>query len=277
MRWLTILASAAVLCAYTLPAKADTVVANTGNPDGLMAMASRPAGPGLLEIETADDFTLSQATAITGGTFIGLLPSGLPLSSITGVTIELYHVFPTDSANPPDGRVLTRTNSPSDNEFAIHDSASANLTFTAAVLSGNFTAANSVVNGINPLPNQFTGGEGPGSGQEVQFNFSINPESLPAGHYFFVPEVALTNGTFLWLSAPLPIVAPGQPFTPDLQTWIRNSNLAPDWSRVGTDITHKGPFNAAFSLTGIVSAPEPCTFLLTGAGLLGLVLLKRKD
>ena len=47
-------------------------------------------------------------------------------------------------------------------------------------------------------------------------------------------------------------MAPGTPFTTgtDLQSWIRNDALAPDWLRIGTDITHQGPFNAAFSLSG---------------------------
>jgi hypothetical protein len=60
----------------------------------------------------------------------------------------------------------------------------------------------------------------------------------------------LSSGNFLWLSAPKPIVAPGTPFTPDLQSWIRNDNLAPDWLRIGTDVVGAGAFNAAFSLTG---------------------------
>jgi hypothetical protein len=112
------------------------------------------------------------------------------------------------------------------------------------------------VNGINPLPNQFTGGEGPVTGQEVQFSVHFNtPFSLNANdHVFFRPEVDLGSaGNFLWLSAPKPIVAPGTPFATDLQTWMRTDGpgaLAPDWERVGTDITHQGPFNASFSLTG---------------------------
>ena len=96
------------------------------------------------------------------------------------------------------------------------------------------------------------------------------PIDLPADHYFFVPQVELSTGDFLWLSAPRPIVSPGTPFPPgftDLQSWIRNENLQPDWLRIGTDITHQGPFNAAFSLTG-VSVPGP----VVGAGLPGLIL-----
>jgi hypothetical protein len=39
----------------------------------------------------------------------------------------------------------------------------------------------------------------------------------------------------------------------DLQAWIRNSNLNPDWLRIGTDIIGGATpptFNMAFSLTG---------------------------
>jgi hypothetical protein len=274
MRCSAILASAVLLCAYAVPTKADSVVASTGLPDGLMATASQPSAGGKLEIETADDFLLTQNTTITGGTFYGLLPLGVDVTGIVGVTIEFYRVFPLDSDIIRNPNVPTRTNSPSDVEFDGRSSGSSNLNFTATLL-GSFTVANSVVNGINPKPNQFTDGEGPVSGQEVQVDFSISPDTLSSGQYFFVPQVQLDNGTFLWLSAPKPIVAPGQPFTPDLQTWIRNANLDPDWLRVGTDITGQGPFNAAFSLNG-TPTPEPCTLSLIGAGLLGLAMRKRK-
>ena len=41
------------------------------------------------------------------------------------------------------------------------------------------------------------------------------------------------------------------PFTGDLQEWIRNADLDPDWLRVATDIVGAPPaFNATFSLAG---------------------------
>ena len=145
--------------------KAATVTLfSTGSPDGRIATLSRPAGAGL-ETETADDFILGQSAIVTNATFVGLLPTGAPLSSIIDVEIELYHVFPADSTNPPDGRVLTRVNSPSDNQFAAFDSGLGSLSFSAVVLSSRFSAANSVVNGIHAMPNQFTGGEGGVSGK----------------------------------------------------------------------------------------------------------------
>ena len=86
------------------------------------------------------------------------------------------------------------------------------------------------VHSINPLPNQRTGGEGAVTGTEVKFTVAYNNAfSLPADNYFFVPQVAVNGGDFLWLSAAKPIVSPGTPFVGDLQSWIRNEDLEPDW------------------------------------------------
>jgi hypothetical protein len=160
-----------------------------------------------------------------------------------------HHVFPVDSDTSRTPVVPTRTNSPSDVEIddATRDSLDDSLSAIATVVNPTFTALNSVVNGING-PNPFTGGEGPVTGTEVTITVTFDPPIfLPADHYFFRPEVGLTSGNFLWLSAPKPILT-------DLQSWIRNDNLAPDWLRIGTDITHQGPFNASFSLSGETDA-----------------------
>jgi len=161
----------------------------------------------------------------------------------------VYRVFPLDSA-PASGKVPSRVNSPSDVEIgsATRAGGSGTLTFSANVLNASFAVGNTVVNNLN-LPAIAPGGEGPATGEEVEISIVFKtPIILPAGHYFFRPEVLLTAGDFLYLSAPRPIVAPGDPFVGDLQAWIRNSNLAPDWLRIGTDVVG-GPTPPTFSMT----------------------------
>jgi hypothetical protein len=234
-------------------ASAASFFFSTGDPDGKIATLSRPSSPGKIQTETADDFVVTRPIVISRAAFTGLLPLGTALTDISDVEIEIYHVFPADSSFPPSGNVPNRTNSPADVEIAsaTRDSANGSLTFFATVVNPSFNAANSVVNGINKQPNEKTNGEGPVTGEEVTIMVQFNPPiSLPVDHYFFRPEVLLSSGDFLWLSAPKPIVDPGTPFMPDLQSWIRNDALAPDWLRIGTDITGQGPFNAAFALSG---------------------------
>jgi len=265
------------LLLLTTPVTAAPFFFSTGDPDGKMATASRPDIPSGTEIESADDFILSSHTKITSATFTGLLPTGAPLGNITDVVVEIYRVFPKDSTNPPDNRVPSRNNSPSDVAFDSRDSAAKTLSFSAAILNASFTAANSVLNGIHPLPNVKTMGEGAVTGEEVQFTVNFaSPFDLPADHYFFIPQVLLSSGNFFWLSAPNPIVDGTGPFTPDLQEWIRNADLDPDWLRVATDIVGTAPpvFNAVFSLTG-ATVPEPATLLLLGSGLVGLAVYYR--
>jgi hypothetical protein len=238
-------------------ASAASFFFSTGDPDGKIATLSRPPSLGNIQTESADDFILSDTTLINQATFTGLIPSGAALSSVSNVEIEMYHIVLVEKEVRS---VPTRVFSPEDSEIddATRDGLDGTLSFTATLLNASFTAANSVVNGIHPSPSQFTGGEGPVSGQEVLISVSFHPPiSLPAGHYFFRPEVQLSSGDFLLLSAPKPIVAPGTPFAnpvDDKQSWIRNDNLAPDWLRIGTDITHQGPFNAAFTLSGETDA-----------------------
>ncbi|MGH7059551.1 MAG: PEP-CTERM sorting domain-containing protein [Stellaceae bacterium] len=259
------------------PALAGAFFFSTGDPDGKIATASRPDSAGKFEIESADDFALASSTSITGASFTGLLSGGARTIDIGEVRVEIYRIFPKDSDTARTPNVPTRVNSPSDVELADRDTASGNLNFTASDL-GAFSVANSVQpGGIQPKPNNVTKGNGPLSGEEVQFDVTFaTPFSLPADHYFFVPQVEITEpgGDFFWLSAPKPILAPGTPFPPgitDLQTWTRDESLDPDWLRVGTDIIGGDippTFNAAFSLTGTV--PEPASLSLFGFALAGL-------
>jgi hypothetical protein len=246
-------------------ASADSFSFSTGAANNLIGTLSRPASTGLVQTETADDFILNECVAIDSATFTGLLfpMGGAPLSSINRVEVEIYHVFPVDSNTSRTPAVVTRTNSPSDVEIndATRDSLNNSLSASTKSVNAVFTALNSVVDKIFPSPNQFTGGEGSVTGEEVTITVIFNPPILlPADHYFFRPEVGLSSGNFLWLSAPFP------QFVNDRQSWIRNDNLAPDWSRIGTDITHQGPFNASFSLSGVTGVESIINDLVPCSG-----------
>ncbi len=173
-------------------------------------------------------------------------------------------------------QVPTRVNSPSDVAFDSRETGGG-LTFTPGVVQPTFTANKSVVNGISVG----SGGNGGVTGQQVQFNVIFStPFTLPADHYFFVPQVELSSGDFLWLSVPRPIVPPGTPFPAgftDLQSWMRNENLDPDWLRIGTDIIGGTTFNSQFTLVGDLSeVPEPATLLLVGTSMVGFGLVARR-
>jgi hypothetical protein len=259
------------------PARADVFFFNSGTPDGKMATASRPDIPAGNEIESADDFIANSGVIINHATFTGLLTGATP--TIGQVVVEIYRVFPKDSQDPPSGHVPTRVNSPSDVAFDSRSSTS-DLSFKTTLVNPSFTAANSVLNGIHAFPNQTTGGEGAVTGQEVVFDVSFtSPFRLPADHYFFVPQVQVTGGNFFWLSAARPITGPGTtPINPDLQSWIRNEALQPDWLRIGQDIvggTNFPTFNAAFSLDGLALVPEPSAVALFGTGALLLLGARR--
>ena len=276
IRWVaTVAAFFTVATFWASSAAASPFFFSTGDPDGRIATASRPSSASGIEIESADDFILPAATTLTSATFTGLLTGGATLADIGQVVIEIYRVFPKDSDTGRTPNVPTRANSPSDVAFDSRDSAGT-LTLSVSTLGTDFTAGNSVLNGINPAPNQTTGGEGPVTGMEVLFSTTFTtPIALAADHYFFIPQVTLSRGNFMWLSAPRPVTGGTGPFVPDLQSWIRDGNLDPAWVRIGTDLVGGTPaptFNATFSLTGetATTVPEPATLALLGVGLAGL-------
>ena len=255
-----------------MPASAATIYNNL-TPNNSMAIASRPDTGNPFEIEAADDFILGSRSFINSASFTGLaVPGRTGGFAVSDVVVEIYRVFPFDSDTNRTPVVPTRANSPSDVAFATKDSSGGELLFGTSVISPTFTALNSVQPGgvhLNTL------GNGPLTGEEIQFNVTFTtPFDLPADHYFFVPQVTLTNGAqFYWLSASRPISGAGTtPFGPDLQAWTRDAGIDPDWLRVGTDIVGGSPaptFNAAFSLEG-TATPEPGSMVL---GIVGLVLL----
>src|SRR5207245_10146111 len=169
-----------------------------------------------------------------------IVPNTMALDSISQVEVELYHVFPLDSDLSRTSRVPTRVNSPADVEIdtATRDPLARTLSFSSTLLNPSFTVANSVVHGINASPNQLTHGEGPQSGEEVAITINFTtPIILPAGHYFFRPEVLVNGGDFLYLSAPRPIGPAGPPFparVTALPARIRNANLNTDRARIRT-------------------------------------------
>jgi len=235
-------------------ASAASFFFTSGNPDGRLGALARGESTGKIETETADDFILAEPTVISGATITGLITAA-DVADIANVEVELYHKFPLDSINPPSGRVLSRTNSPADVEIdsATRDGSDGTLGFSYHFQAAGVTVANTVVNGINPNPS-LTGGEGPRTGDQVQITITFaKPILLPPGQYFFRPDVVVTSGDFLYMSAPR---SPGVPFAGDLQAWIRNSRLAPDWVRIGTDVIGPPPpavaptFNMTFSLSG---------------------------
>ena len=94
IRWASI---AAVLMLTASSSFGQSFFFSTGDPDGRMATASRPSSGDLQEIESADDFVLTNETFIRQATFTGLVPSGTDLSHVSEVIVEIYRVFPKDS------------------------------------------------------------------------------------------------------------------------------------------------------------------------------------
>jgi hypothetical protein len=189
LRIALIVAPFVVAMSLAAPVSAALFFFSTGNPDGRLGALSQQASSGSLETETADDFILSVATVINKATITGLIPLGTPLANITNIEVELYHVFPKDSAFPPSGNVPTRVNSPADVEIATdtRDGSAGTLSFTPSLLNSTFLVPNTVVKGINKIPNQTTGGEGPADWRRGSDCHHLYPSALPVSRSLFLP------------------------------------------------------------------------------------------
>src|SRR5262249_28151635 len=261
----------------------SVVLFSTGLPDGKVATISEPANAhnSLVEFESADDFALTTETRITHASFTGLLTGGATPGVVNDLGLEICRFFPNDSvvvrtSGPPPfstDRVPTRVNSPADVALDARAAGDHELHFDARVLSTGFTATNSVSSadkiGVN------SHGNGPVTGTEVEFDVTFKDAfDLPAGHYFFVPQVGLSRhapagADFLWLSPPYHPLRAGPPCPPgvrDLHVLRRDDPpLAPDWLRVGADIIGGTTFNASFSLSGETVPPRITSLSQTSA------------
>ena len=253
-----VVAALAIAACIATPSWADTFIFETGSPTTQLASLSRRPSPGKAETETADDFPLQETTVITGAKIFGLIPAGTSLDNIRDVEVEVYQIFSDKNSDvsrtsgPPTfttPNAPTRVNSPADVEIdtATRAKTEGTLAISTRVLNASFRVDATVLNGIS------VGGGSAGefTGEEVEITITFtSPIVLPSGQYFFRPEVLLsTGGDFRYLSGPRPIPG-GSALSPDRQAWIRNSTLAPDWLRIGTDIIGVGAFNMAFSLNG---------------------------
>ena len=214
-----LLVAAAVTAGVWLatPTWADPFFFSTGSPDGLLGALSQPANSETLETETADDFILTETTSIAQATITGLIPSGTPLANVSNVEIEVYHRFPKDSdvgrtSGAPmfsTAQVPTRVNSPSDVEIddATRDGGLGTLEFTRSLLNSSFSVANTVVKGINPnttrgVQRRAMWSRSPSPSPPRSFCRRTTTSSVPRSRW---PKTA----SFLYLSAPRPIKAPG--------------------------------------------------------------------
>src|SRR5438552_7162947 len=178
---------------------ADPFLFDSGDPDGLVGALSQPAGAGKFEPEAAADLILTETTSIAKATITGLIvPSGTPLASIGNVEVEVYHVFPTHSdvgrtSGPPKfstAQVPTRVNSPADVEIddATRDGSLGTLAFTPSLVNPRFSVGNTVVTGINELPDSTTLGDGPETVEVVQIAITFTPPDPSAARSLFLPS-----------------------------------------------------------------------------------------
>ena len=187
---------------------------STGDPDGLIATAARPESrPENSRSNRPMTSCSPNTTSITSATFTGLVPAG---SSATGVVVEIYRVFPTDSDVGAHQRAANVLDGPGAHagQFALRYRARRARHRERPIsrprsLDPSFTANNSVTAGRYPSQTEPTPPAATVRSRARKCSSTVNfatPFVLPADHYFFVPQVELgRTATFFWLSAPKPV------------------------------------------------------------------------
>ena len=107
------------------------------------------------------------------------------------------------------------------------------LSYATSIVNPNFTVANSIVNGINPVPLQTTNGEGPVRGQEalipLRSSFSLPPD------YYFVVSASPADQRYVPLAVRSGTGALHGGF-PGLDSQRQSGS---NWLRAGTDIVEE--------------------------------------
>jgi hypothetical protein len=101
-------------------------------------------------------------------------------------------------------------------------------------------------------PLNVTHGEEQATGDEVEISITFTSDRSSRGSALssYLESLWPAAILYLWLD---PSCRPAYTIAGDLQAWIRSSDLAPDWLRIGTDIVADPAtptFNMTFSLTG---------------------------
>ena len=243
MRRFTLIAASAVFAFCALPVQADEVKVSP-NPETFFVIASvQPtANP---QADVTDDFAPNRRDGSKSAGAESMEPTG---NSLGPIESYFYNVS------------LSRF------DFGLHR--------TAAASDGVFELGfgEFVPDVENRGPEAFSGGSGASRGSAGGgMQFAPRSGDMTAGHMFAGPQLPLGNGMFLSFpeASPFATVADG-------------TNDRADSHRFGTHSLRHGRHEKDSEGDGgsgdppPSNLPEPATMLLTGAGLLGLALKRRR-